>query len=290
MKMDWISCNTCGADDYLAATPANEWPVGKCAQCGQVYVNPIPVNEVISRRHEIHNSSTAARCRPEEFSPDVLRLDEIQLKQHLVEIRRLTDQGWPEVRFLDVGCGTGVSIKAAAQLGWQATGLDTDSRLIEAGKREFGVDLRCTTLLDARLPSNHFHFIRIRAVIGHLYNPYEVLLETKRILVQGGMLLLTTPNEAFFPNQIRSWLCGLPASVVNVQQSYCLHSYSQETISKLLKRTGLNPVEVKMTAPIDPGYATASNQFAHRKLVSELLSKGARLVGQGSMLVVWATK
>ena len=176
MKKDWIPCNTCGADDYQVMAQASDWPIGKCSQCGQVYVNPVPVFEAGVEFSQISKTFQYTRFMHGEITRDILRHDEIQLKQHLADIRRLTDQGWPDIKFLDVGCGSGASVKAATQLGWEATGIDIDAQLIATGQNQLGVDLRCTTLLDARLPDNHFHFVRLRDVIEHLPNPFESLI------------------------------------------------------------------------------------------------------------------
>jgi len=290
MKKDWILCNTCGVDDYQVMAYIGGWPVGKCAQCGQVYVNPIPVFDAGGEFSQLSREVQSSEDAHGETTPQILRHDEIQLKQHLAEIRRLTDHGWAEVRFLDVGCGSGAAVKAAAQLGWAATGLDIDGQLIAAGQRQSGVDLRCTTLLDARLPDDHFHFIRMRDVIEHLPNPYEALLEIRRMLVPGGVLLLATPNEDGLPTQVRLWLGRRPTRVATGPPPHHLHGFTPETLSRILVRTGYNLMEVKTTTPVDPTYMTSSNMRSRRNLVYSLVWESARMIGRGSMVVAWAQK
>lgn len=290
MKKDWISCNTCGADDYQIMAYSREWPIGKCGQCGQVYVNPIPVFEAGVEFSSVSKEFQYTQFMHGDITPDILRHDEIQLKQHLAEIRRLTDQGWQEVRFLDVGCGSGASVKAATELGWEATGLDIDAELIASGHRQLGVDLRCTALLDARLPDEYFHFVRLRDVIEHLPNPFESLQEIRRILAPGGVLLLATPNEDGLPTHIRRWLGVRPTSVATVPPPHHLHGFTPDTIKRIIERTGFTVMEVKTTTPVDPDYVTANNMRSRRKLAHIVAWEGGRLIGRGSMLIAWARK
>ena len=290
MKTEWISCNTCGADDYQIMAYAHEWPIGKCGQCGQVYVNPIPVFEAGAEFSSISKEFQYTRFMHNEITPQILGHDRTQLKQHLADIRRLTDRGWMHVRFLDVGCGSGASVKAATEMGWEATGIDIDAELIATGRQQLGVDLRCTTLLDANLPDAFFHFVRLRDVIEHLPNPYATLLEIKRILAPGGVLLLATPNEDGLPTQLRLWLGGKPTRVATVKPPHHLHGFTPKTLAMILQRTGFVSMEVKTTTPVDPNYVTANNMRAQGKYAYVLFWSGARLLGRGSMLVAWASK
>lgn len=290
MEQNWISCNTCGADDYQVMTYASDWPIGRCAQCGQVYVNPIPATGGAAGNCQRHRSATTGREKLGEITVDRLRYDEIQLKRHLVEIRRLTDQGWSVVKFLDIGCGSGASVKAAALLGWEATGLDIDADQIAVGRRQFGLDLCCSTLPEARLPADRFHFVRLREVIEHLPNPYESLLEIRRVLVRGGVLLLTTPNEDGLSSQLRTWLHGRPTTVASVPPPHHLHGFSPDTLARILARTGFNIMEIRTTSPVNPAYVAIDKLRNRRNFAFELAWKSASMLGRGSTLVAWSRK
>lgn len=290
MQRDWISCNTCGADDYRVMNQIGEWPIGKCFRCGTVYVNPIPVFSPNNEFSEVSKEFQYTQFMHGEISPEILRHDSAQLQRHCAKITRLTGSDWPKMRFLDVGCGSGASVKAATDAGWNATGVDLDPQLIACGKRQFDVDLRCTPLLDAGFADNSFNFVRLRDVIEHLPNPYAALLEIKRILTPGGVLLLATPNQEGLPTRVRVWLGRGHTKVATVPPPHHLHGFKPETLSRILHRSGLEVLEVTTTTPIDPAYVTANNMRAKRNPAYVLLWKGAQWLGQGSMVVAWGRK
>lgn len=290
MQRDWISCNTCGADDYQVMNHVGEWPIGKCTRCGTVYVNPIPVFAPDNEFSEVSKEFQYTQFMHGEITPEILHHDGQQLQRHCADIARLAGSVWPRMRFLDVGCGSGASVKAATDAGWQATGVDLDPQLIASGKRQFDVDLRCTPLLDAGFADASFDFVRLRDVIEHLPNPYAALLEIKRILAPGGVVLLATPNQDGLPTQLRVWLDGEYTKVATVPPPHHLHGFTPETLSRIVTRSGLEVLEVTTTTPVDPDYVTANNMRARRNPANVLLWKGAQWLGRGSMVVAWGRK
>lgn len=290
MKSDWISCNTCGADDYRVLNQVGEWSIGQCSCCHTVYVNPVPIFAPDNTFSEVSKEFQYTRFMHEEITPEILQHDGAQLQSHCIEIGRLTGQIKPKLRFLDVGCGSGASVKAATDAGWSAVGVDLDPQLIASGIRQFAVDLRCTPLLDAGLPDASFDFVRLRDVIEHLPNPYAVLLEIKRILAPGGTVLLATPNQGGLPARLRLWLGGGHTRVATVPPPHHLHGFTPETLSRILKRSGLELLEVKTSTPVDPSYVTANNMRALSHPANVLFWKVCQWAGQGSMVVVWGRK
>lgn len=290
MQRDWISCNTCGADDYRLMNQVGEWSIGKCSGCGTVYVNPMPVFTPDNEFSEISKEFQYTQFMHGTITPEILKHDGAQLQRHCAEIARLTGRIWPKIRFLDVGCGSGASVKAATDAGWSATGVDLDPQLIASGKQQFDVDLRCTPLLEAGFPAASFDFVRLRDVIEHLPNPYAALLEIKRILTPGGVVLLATPNQEGLPTRLRIWLGGRHTKVATVPPPHHLHGFAPETLSRILNRSRLEVLEVKTTTPVDPAYVTANNMRAKRHPAYVLFWKGAQWLGRGSMVVAWGRK
>lgn len=290
MQRNWISCNTCGADDYQVMAYAAEWPIGKCSQCGTVYVNPVPVFAANDEFSEMSKGFQYTRFMHDAISPAILAHDGQQLQAQMARIVELTGTRWPRINFLDVGCGSGASVKAASDAGWQATGVDIDPQLIAAGKRQFDVDLRCTPLLQAGFADEQFHFVRLRDVIEHLPDPFDVLQEIKRILKPGGVLLLATPNQEGLPTRIRHWLGKAPGHVATVEPPHHLHGFTPDTLARILTRADYSVLQLKTTTPVDRVYVTANNMRARSRAGHVLFWQGAKWLGRGSMVVAWASK
>ena len=76
-------------------------------------------------------------------------------------------------------------------------------------------------------------------VIVHLTQPARVLAELTRVLRQGGHVLLTVPNVAFWRFRVQA-LCGHVPSVTADDRH--LHSLSAFLLEQLVRKAGLQVV------------------------------------------------
>jgi 2-polyprenyl-3-methyl-5-hydroxy-6-metoxy-1,4-benzoquinol methylase len=96
-------------------------------------------------------------------------------------------------RLLDVGFGSGEFLYAAHAIGWEVTGIDTDSKVVSnALKRGMNVFQGDLEILAGE--SNAFDVITLSHVIEHVHKPILVLEACYRLLKPGGKLWLETPN------------------------------------------------------------------------------------------------
>jgi SAM-dependent methyltransferase len=94
---------------------------------------------------------------------------------------------------LEVGCGAGYFLSAAQAAGFEAWGTEISSsglsRLAGRGFRVLDGELP-----KLGLPAGHFDAVVLIEVVEHLREPGVYLAEVRRVLREGGALLLTTPN------------------------------------------------------------------------------------------------
>ncbi len=103
------------------------------------------------------------------------------------------------VSLLEFGCGEGFFLQQALQAGWQAHGIDFS---------RFGVEKWHPNLLSACsfgdsydylnkyiLENKTFDVCALRNVLEHVLDPQGLLLDLRKILNPGGILLLTIPND-----------------------------------------------------------------------------------------------
>ena len=120
-------------------------------------------------------------------------------RRWLGDIGRLCDAS-PRGRFLELGCGTGGFLVAAADVFELAVGLDINlSRLILA-KKQLEETGRQAILIAANaqfLPfqGESFHMVVGSDVIEHVETPSQVMQEAYRVLQSGGAIFLATPNR-----------------------------------------------------------------------------------------------
>lgn len=140
-------------------------------------------------------------------------------------------------RLLDVGCGAGSFIEAAARAGWQATGIEVSRKAAEyvTGR---GFEVFCGELENAGYPDDHFDVVILSEVLEHVPNPRALLEASARVLRTGGLLWGTTPHG----RGISARLLGMRWSTVCPPEH--LQLFSVAGIKGLFKDIGLGGIKV----------------------------------------------
>lgn len=290
MKTRWIYCNVCDADAFQSLAAVGEWNIGKCTRCGLIYLNPAPFFEATPEFSTMSKGFQYTRYMHEKISPEIFAYESTQLRSQQREISRLTGQTPPAMRYLEVGCGSGASVRAAMDLGWEATGIDIDPELIGTGIEQHGADLRCTPLLQGGFDAGRFDFIRLRDVIEHLPDPYESLLEIQRLLRPGGIALFVAPNEGALLNRLRIRLGFKRSMIAWAEPPHHIHGFNPATLQRILQRAGFKILQMKTTTPVDPEYVTSNNMRSANRPALVTVWEGTRMLGMGNFLVGWVQK
>jgi 2-polyprenyl-3-methyl-5-hydroxy-6-metoxy-1,4-benzoquinol methylase len=292
METRRIACNACGADEFAPVSTVGEWTIGRCRACSLVFVNPAPFFEATDEFSEMSRAFEYTEYMHQPISPEILAFERQQLLANARDMNRLmggNSGSERRVRFLDIGCGSGASVRAASDLGWEATGIDIDPQLVQAGREQLSVDLRCVPILESGLPPGGYDFIKLRDVVEHLPNPLEVLVKVRELLAPGGVVLLVTPNEGGMATQARAILRRRRTLVATVPPPHHLHSFAPKTLVRTVRRAGLTPYTTFTTTPTDGRYVTSHNvaRASGRTLLRPLWRAGKAL-GMGAVLVTWA--
>ncbi len=102
------------------------------------------------------------------------------------------------LRILDFGCGTGEQVTyPLARSGHTVVGLDVHPPSIEQAKGKYALpnlQFRVAAIDDLQREQGRFDAIVCSEVIEHLHDPVVLLTALHRLLVEGGRLIVTTPN------------------------------------------------------------------------------------------------
>jgi SAM-dependent methyltransferase len=115
---------------------------------------------------------------------------------------------------LEVGCGTGGLLVAAARARMTIVGVDIAARWLVAARRRLADHGLAVPLLAAsadRLPwpDGYFHTVVADSVFEHLDDPARALREWARVLRPGGRLLVWSPNRYTLTTDPHLCLWGL---------------------------------------------------------------------------------
>ena len=107
-------------------------------------------------------------------------------------------------KLLDVGCGGGGVVAKAAELGWTATGIDIAPKNVES-LRTMGFDAQVVDLNGVfPFPDQSFSCVTFIEVAEHLVRAEHTFSEIARVLIPGGKVLFTTPNNASYRRRFKA--------------------------------------------------------------------------------------
>jgi SAM-dependent methyltransferase len=177
------------------------------------------------------------------------RLSEsVQLQLFQLPRRRellLRHLGPPPQRVLDAGCATGYVAALLHRLGHDVTGIELNPAMA-AQARAHGVRVLEHDLEEPLpLPDQCMDAAHVCEVIEHLFDTEGFLREIHRLLVPGGLLILSTPNLNSLANRIRV-LCGRPLPMWGAfpddRHGTHVRVLNKAKIVELLERTGFQVV------------------------------------------------
>jgi 2-polyprenyl-3-methyl-5-hydroxy-6-metoxy-1,4-benzoquinol methylase len=112
-------------------------------------------------------------------------------------------QPWVGKRLLDVGCGAGMWLKAAAELGACPTGIDISQKAVEACHRTLPhAELYCGPAEQLPFNDRLFDFVSCLGALEHFLDPQAALREMIRVSRPDALFLLLVPNAGFLPRRL----------------------------------------------------------------------------------------
>jgi len=104
----------------------------------------------------------------------------------------------PGGRLLDIGCGSGIFLKACRNRGYKPAGIDFDQNVISSAAELTGLsDLYALSFEEyvKKFPDNKFDIISFFEVLEHQDSPLAFITEIKNHLLPGGCIVLSVPDR-----------------------------------------------------------------------------------------------
>lgn len=248
-------CPICGNGDVIRKAQPRPYAFYRCGSCGVYFVWPLPTEDRAQADAHYTETYYAGGARPDEDLFEAVSREGVEAR-----VRDLSARLGGPGRLLDVGCGTGMLVEAAAAAGWDARGVEVSARAAEHARRARGVNVATGTLSDAAFPAHAFDAVTLIHVIEHVPDPAGVLTEIRRVLRPGGILRVAAPNAS-----------GLLYAACNVMHratgrygkdkfscSLCppshLFAWDSDAMRGLLTRAGFVVEEVVITGKGDPAF------------------------------------
>jgi 2-polyprenyl-3-methyl-5-hydroxy-6-metoxy-1,4-benzoquinol methylase len=186
------SCPACDAPVAEPFASESGVQLARCPECTLVYANPQARAAVRARYLEEYDIAA-------HFEPLSGR------KQVLFERRleRLSGFAKGGNRLCDVGCGDGQFVELARVAGWETSGIELNPPAAAKARRS-GATVYEGALEDLDdLPWGAFDVVTCWDVLEHTPTPRRFAHRLSRLVVPGGLLILTTLNWASLVRRIR---------------------------------------------------------------------------------------
>jgi 2-polyprenyl-3-methyl-5-hydroxy-6-metoxy-1,4-benzoquinol methylase len=233
--LESVACALCGGTSTRRYLRKFGYRIVKCRRCALVYCNPRLSAAATEQRYN-------AEYFRNEYLPSVRPPEGCDERQFLTDrftpsIRLLERSGAVQGRLLEIGTGAGFFLKAAANAGWDAHGLELSSEAAAYARDTLGLDVRQTPAEEMPFAAGSFDAAAMFEVIEHLRDPMAVLRAARRAVRPGGVLVLSTPNL----HSVSRWMLGEQWAVLSPAEH--LYYFSEKTLSAALIKGGFTRVE-----------------------------------------------
>ncbi|MBV6429336.1 MAG: Ubiquinone/menaquinone biosynthesis C-methyltransferase UbiE [Haliscomenobacter sp.] len=154
-------------------------------------------------------------------------------------------------KMLDIGASSGVMVALAADMGWDAYGIEPSLSGVELCKAK-KMNVLQSKAEKLPFPDNYFDLVHSHHVFEHLNNPFEAAAEVFRVLKPGGKFFIEVPNQFDNIHFFRYRMMGkVPVRKRGIRSIHHLYFFSKKNLQELLQNAGFNNVQVtdKYLAP-----------------------------------------
>ncbi|NWF56760.1 MAG: class I SAM-dependent methyltransferase [Syntrophaceae bacterium] len=251
-----IPCSLCGHPSRLHGSSVIRLPIYRCAECGFEQLAPGSIPDPAS----IYTKDYFRRWGGEKMQEEVRNLKKLTFRRILARIEKYSKPG----RILDIGCAKGYFLEEAAERGWDPFGIDINPDAIRVAGQRFEGRVLMGRVEDLPDRFDRFDVLAATDVIEHTPRPYDFLIAARRLLQDGGLIVLTTVNTAslshFFMG--RFWPHYKP-------EHPCY--FDPRNLNTLLRKTGFWPLEFWNTLKtLSPGYLFSVLREDHPPLLGIL--------------------
>jgi len=219
-------CDLCGSTSGLIV---GRWARGlkplrnvMCTHCGLVHQEPLPSQEELDRYYESdYRVDYKGALEP---LPRHIKRDYERGAERMEKLERYIGK---QARILDVGSGTGIFLKLAADAGHIIEGIEPNKGYAQWAKRELGLDIKVAHWETMELPANAYDLIVSHHVLEHLRSPMKAIAQFYRWSAPNGLLYVSVPN-----------ISNRDASPYNRFHRAHLFSFTPQTLIMMARKAG----------------------------------------------------
>ncbi|MBI5449485.1 class I SAM-dependent methyltransferase [Candidatus Gottesmanbacteria bacterium] len=176
------NCYLCNDKNRWVLFTKKGYRICRCSRCGFIYTNPAPSNvqlEKFYKNFDYKNKNVAELT---------IRSDAVR---SLKKIIRFVGKGRRKI--LDIGCGRGFFLDEAHKLGWSVHGIDYSKNVIDYATNNLNLNVKRADMFNYDT-EELYDVVSLNQVIEHVTEPNRLVKICSRLLKNGGLLYIATPN------------------------------------------------------------------------------------------------
>ncbi len=228
-----MKCVICGEKKWRNKFNRLATEFVECTNCGLIRTEPIPSFEQISD-HYNKKFVTGNYELLQRYDSDYETIYRQFLKFTTFYSRNPQGQ-----RLLDIGCFTGQFLDVAKHAGFLTHGVEYQSEAARIANEKHDGRVHCGQIESYyEAPSKSFDVVTLFGVIEHLTEPDNTVRIIAKLIKQGGIFIIQTPNTASFPARLlgKWWPAYAPVEHI--------HYFSPRNIKILLERHSFRVVKL----------------------------------------------
>lgn len=138
-------------------------------------------------------------------------------------------------KVLDAGAGDGLFAKLMEEKGNEVICVELSDELILRCEENGLKCVKANLNSELPFPDNYFDVVFCRAVIEHLFDPWQFFEESYRVLKGGGCIIITTSNTAFVKDRLMLMIGKFPLT-------HDLKHYTPKNLKSALEDKGFKVI------------------------------------------------
>ena len=143
-------------------------------------------------------------------------------------------------RLLELGVGSGDTLKLFSNWGWQVEGLDFDPKAVKQAVSQ-GLQVYEGDIFSQHFASDRFDALFSSHLLEHVPDPVALMQESMRVLKQGGIFVAVTPNASSKLHRI------FKSNWRELDPPRHLHIFTPEALLSAAKMAGFSKIEIVST-------------------------------------------
>ncbi|MCJ9430319.1 class I SAM-dependent methyltransferase [Kordiimonas marina] len=218
-----------------------------CETCGFKHIVPLPDQ---TKLKEFYEQAFYQSEKPDYLNRNQEDLDwrTLEFTDRFLETEAVLPEGAAR-RVLDIGCGPGDFLAAGKARGWDCVGVEP-SPVAADFARGRGLEI-ITAAFDRDVAASlgQFSFVHMSEVLEHIPNPSELLSLATELLIPGGVMCVSVPND-FNPLQ-KAFCAESGADDWWVVPEHHLNYFDFQSLEGLIRQSGLLPFARSTNFPME---------------------------------------